>query len=103
MNTEQAEFMKKAFPILIGLTEDPLAPFKFEKAYNALEQLGRMLAYEKIAKESEVDDIQKKLLESLDEDFVVNAAFIIALAAFLNVAIKEFISNAVQQGHKLNG
>jgi hypothetical protein len=40
----RGEFLKKAWPALIKVTNDPTAPMKMQKAYAAVDAVGRMLA-----------------------------------------------------------
>lgn len=102
---DRADVIKKVWPAMIKLFEDPIAPMKMQQAYDAADKLGRMLATVSDRKLSH--KYSEQMLSALGgkeelDKMGGSPEFILVLSAHLCTAIAKCVSDMAEAEDKGN-
>jgi hypothetical protein len=97
------EFLKKAWPALIKVTNDPTAPIKMQTAYKSVDAIGRMLASSGTSAEL-VRKYNDALVAGFTDDEIevisTTPEFLIALASSFCTAMIHYTTALVEAEEK---
>lgn len=96
------EFFRKAYPLIVTKTGNPMDPIYLQEAYKHVKLVGIMLTHFTTQEEAEkyMDLLLYKWNDKPDfmEEDAKHPAFVLALASVFNTALSSWIRDLVEKG-----